>query len=202
MDRRVFLTALPALAAALTVRVGEAAPPQDVEFLQALERAQQQRPKALTSRARIAPAGEPGIPMIVDGRVYQRDGRSPAAGLIVFAYHTDARGVYDDPARGPHSWRLKGWARTDAEGRFQFTTIRPAPYPNGRTAAHIHLNFEGPGLQRRWSTGLLFEGDPRITPEEREASVKDGEFGSVRPVAIRDGVQYVEVKLRITDEGR
>jgi hypothetical protein len=37
---------------------------QDVEYVNAIERAQQQRPAALESSARIAPAGESGSPMI------------------------------------------------------------------------------------------------------------------------------------------
>jgi len=200
MKRRTFLAALPAVAVALKAQIADAAPVQDVEFIRAWERTQQLRPRTLTSHARLAPAGEPGIPMVIHGRLVQRDGRSPAPGIIVFAYHTDDRGHYDEASRGPHSWRLKGWAITDAEGRFEFETIRPAPYPTRKQAAHVHLSLEGPRLQRRWA-GLLFEGDPLITPEERAASAKAGQFGSIRPVAVRDGVQHVELNLRITDEG-
>jgi protocatechuate 3,4-dioxygenase, beta subunit len=201
MKRRTFLAALPAMAVALKAQLADAAPLQDVEFIRAWERTQQLRPHTLTSHARIAPAGEPGIPMVIRGRLVQRDGRSPAPGIIVFAYHTDDRGHYDEASRGPHSWRLKGWALTDPDGRFEFETIRPAPYPNRKTAAHVHVSIEGPGLQRRWVPGLLFDGDPLITAEERATSARAGQFGSIRPVVVRDGVQYVELNIRITDEG-
>ena len=200
MERRPFLVALPAIAAALTGRTGAAAPPQDLEFLRALERAQLLRPRTLTSRARIAPAGEPGIPMVIAGRVFQRDGRSPAPGITVFAYHTDATGIYDVRSNGPHSWRLKGWALTDGAGRFDFATIRPAPYPTRREAAHVHVNFESPHLSRR-SAGLQFDDDPLVSPADRAASTKAGQFGSVRPVVLRNGVQYVDYKYRIADDG-
>jgi protocatechuate 3,4-dioxygenase beta subunit len=82
--------------------------------------------------------------LVIHGRVFREDGRTPAPDILVFAYHTDARGHYDVPSSGPHSWRLRGWVKTDAQGRFQFTTIRPAPYPNRNTAAHVHFVIEGP----------------------------------------------------------
>lgn len=201
MKRRTFLAALPAIAAALKARLADAAPLQDVEFIRAWERAQELRPRTLTSHARLTPANEPGIPMVIRGRLVQRDGRSPAPGIIVFAYHTDHRGYYDEASKGPHSWRLKGWALTDPDGRFEFETIRPAPYPNRKTAAHVHVSIEGPRLQRRWVPGLLFDGDPLITAEERATSARAGQFGSIRPVVVRDAVQYVELNIRITDEG-
>ena len=200
MERRTFLAALPTVAAVLAARIGEAAPPQDLEFIRAWERAQLQRPRTLSSHARIAPVGEPGTPLVINGRLFQRDGRSPAPGITVFAYHTDAQGLYDLPSNGPHSWRLKGWALTDPDGRFEFTTIRPAPYPRRAVAAHVHIGLEGPHLQRR-SAGILFEGDPMISRQERDASARAGRFGSVRPVVVRNGVQYVDYPIRITDEG-
>ena len=51
-------------------------------------------PAVLTAEARLAPAGEPGTPLVVTGVVYRPDGRTPAAGVLVYAYHTKAAGVY------------------------------------------------------------------------------------------------------------
>src|SRR5688572_19657937 len=96
---------------------------QDVEFIRALERTQQSRPSTLASNARIAPATEPGTPLVIHGRAFAADGRTPLRDAIVFAYHTDREGLYDRPGTAAHSWRLRGWARTDADGRFEFQTI-------------------------------------------------------------------------------
>src|SRR5262245_66231303 len=115
MDRRTFLIAISAVAPVLSLR-SEAFAAQDLEFLRALERAQRERPAVLAATARIAPVGEPGTPLVIHGRVLRADGRTAAPGVVVFAYHTDATGHYDVPSAGPHSWRLRGWARTDAEG--------------------------------------------------------------------------------------
>src|SRR5262249_59632880 len=125
-------------------------------------RARGGRRRVLASAARIAPPGEPGTPLVIHGRVFRPDGRTPAPDVVVFAYHTDATGHYDVPSAGPHSWRLRGWVATDADGQFEFATIRPAPYPNNRAAAHVHLLLEGPGVPRQ-DAGLLVEGEPVLT---------------------------------------
>ena len=186
-------------AAALLIAVIAFAAPQDVEYERALERAQKLKPARVGSSARIAPASEPGSPLVIDGRVFRADGRTPAAGVTVFAYHTDANGVYDVPSNGPHSWRLKGWAVTDAEGRFTFQTIRPASYPNATVPQHVHLSIEGPGVPRRFSGEIEFDDDPKVTAQQRAASRAAGVFGPVRPVTKRNGVDHVESNIRIED---
>jgi protocatechuate 3,4-dioxygenase beta subunit len=198
MDRRNFVIALPILGATLLTldRRSAAAAAQDVEYLRALERAQADRPRVLAAKARIAPATEPGTPLVIHGRVFRADGVTAAPDIIVFAYHTDATGLYNVPSAGPHSWRLRGWARTDADGRFEFATIRPAPYPSGRAAAHVHLTIEGPGVPRQ-PGGLTFEGDPLLTAEERRESERAGRFGTMRPVERRDGIEHVTLEMRI-----
>jgi protocatechuate 3,4-dioxygenase beta subunit len=196
MNRRTFLVTLTLGATVLLSDRGAASVTQDVEYLQALERAQRDRPRVLTANGRIAPAAEPGTPLVIHGRVFRADGTTPAPDLIVFAYHTDATGHYDVPSAGPHSWRLRGWVKTDADGRFEFTTIRPAPYPNRTTAAHVHLTIEGPGVPRQ-AAGLTFEGDPLLTAAELQESATAGRFGSVRPIENRAGVQHVTLDIRI-----
>lgn len=174
---------------------------QDREFARAYERAQAARPATVGSVSRIAAESEPGSPLVINGRVYQADGRTPAAGITVFAYQTDATGVYDVPSNGPHSWRVKGWAVTDAQGRFQFRTIRPASYPNATVPQHVHLHLEGPNLPRRWTTELEFDDDPKMTARQRELSRQAGMFGGVRPVTRRDGVDHVDINLKIENRG-
>lgn len=195
MTRAATLTCLLLFAAGLSA-------PQDAAWVRAWERAQAARPDAVASDARIAPAEEPGVPMVIHGRVMQPDGRTPAANVTVFAYQTDAKGLYDDPANGPHSWRLRGWARTDAGGRFVLRTIRPEPYPANRIPAHVHFTIEGPDLQRRSTPELRFTDDQFVPADQRAASERAGTFGNVRPVETRDGVQHVEFNIRISDAGK
>lgn len=187
-------------AAAMALMSAAATLAQDPEWLRMWEEAQRQRPRTIGSTARIAPAGEPGTPMVIHGRVYARDGRTRAAGVIVFAYQTDRTGVYHEP--GARIWRLRGWARTDAQGRFELHTIRPAPYPRGRTPAHVHLVIEGTGVPRQWTPELRFADDPFVSAAEKRESEALGAFGPVRPVTTRNGTQHVELHIRISDEGR
>src|ERR1041385_429287 len=162
----------------------------DSDWLQMWERAQRQRPNVIGSTPPIAPVGEPGTPLVIQGRVVQAAGKTPAAGATVFAYHTNHTGRYNAP--GTDSWRLQGWAKTDARGRFEFATIRPASYPNRRIPAHVHMTIEGPGLPRRSIHELLFAGDPFLSGHE----------SNVRPVTTRNGMQHVELNVRIADSNR
>ena len=203
MTRRTFvrLTA-GAVAAANAGWRSEHIHAQDLEFIAALERAQRDRPAIITSKARIAPPSEPGAPLIVRGRAVAEDGRTPLTNAIVFAYHTDKDGHYDREGAGPHSWRLKGWARTDADGRFEFTTIRPGAYPRRNTAEHIHLNIFLEDGRRYWAAGIEFDDDPLVTERSRTESQGRGVFGGVVHVRREGGTQVVNFNFRLYSSNR
>ncbi|MBW3671159.1 MAG: protocatechuate 3,4-dioxygenase [Acidobacteria bacterium] len=173
---------------------------QDSGFVGDWEVAQRDRPRELTSIARIADSEEPGTPLLIHGRVYLPDGVTPAAGVVVFAWQTDHQGVYNEPGKG--GWRIRGWAKTDAEGRFEFRTIRPGSYPGGSTPAHVHFTIDGADLPRRWTSALHFADDPLVGASERKESEAAGRFGSVRPVRVGPGgVEVVEINLGTSEGG-
>jgi len=95
-------------------------------------------PSTFAAQARIAPVGEAGEPLVIRGTVFAADGR-PAAGVIVYVYQADARGLYPPDPGGSgrpsvRHGRLRGWAQTDAAGEYRFDTIRPAiPEPTSRS---------------------------------------------------------------------
>ena len=178
-----------------------AAGAQDLEFIRALERAQQSRPAALTSAARIAPESEPGVPLVIHGRAFAADRTMPLAGAVVFAYHTDRDGLYDRPGVA-HSWRLKGWAKTDAQGNFEFRTIRPGAYPNSRIAQHVHFTIFTASGERYHAGELNFMDDEFVSAGERAASAREGTFGHVRPVRREGAVQHVDVGLVVDPRQR
>lgn len=117
-------------------------------------------------------------------------GNSPLSGVVVFAYQTDRTGVYH--VRGGSGWRLRGWARTDKEGRFEFRTIRPGSYPGTRNPSHIHLSVEGASVARQTVDEIQFADDPFADKRDR----------GVWPVAVRNGVQHVEVTISVNDRSR
>lgn len=196
MNRRTFCTMTAAALAAIpfALRAGDAAA-QDVEYIRAVERAQQQRPATLNTTARIAPASEPGSPLVLHGRIVKADG-SPAANAIVFAYHTDRTGLYDRREAGPHSWRLKGWARAAQDGTFSFETIRPGSYPQSRNPAHVHFAAFLPGGGRYHAGEIQFANDPLISANDRDKGAGD-EFAAVRPVRTEGTTEHVTFALRI-----
>lgn len=114
----------------------------------------------------IASADEPGERMVISGTIYQPDGRTPAEGVTLYAYHTDARGFYTSDGRNRMPARLRGWMRTRADGKYEFHTIKPAPYPGRDFPAHIHATLSGAGYPEFWIDEYWFEGDPFITPEK------------------------------------
>lgn len=190
-----------AVTALILVACGCARAEGDPRFVRMWEEAQKERPPMLSAQGRIAPEGEPGQPMRIRGAAFLQDGRTPAAGIVIFAYQTDAQGHYQED--GARAWRLRGWARTDHEGRFELLTVRPGAYPNGSIPAHVHFTMDGAGLTRRWTTDLEFADDPLLTDAQRARSAAGGRFGSIRPV-VRDesGIEVVEIHLRARDENR
>jgi protocatechuate 3,4-dioxygenase beta subunit len=138
-------------------------------------------PPAPETDARICRKDEPGQPLRVDGTVFDAAGH-PAAGIIVYAYQTDSRGIYpaDDRYRGfaaYHHGLLRGWAKTDAGGRYSFATIRPAGYPDSDIPAHIHMHVIEVGRCTYYIDDILFADDPRLT-SEKKAALTPGRGGS------------------------
>jgi protocatechuate 3,4-dioxygenase beta subunit len=155
---------------------------------------------AATSSAVLVKKGEPGEPLRVRGVVYRPDGTTPAAGIILYVYQTDITGRYA-PRSGEHP-RLRAWMRTDEKGRYEFTTIRPAPYPNRTEPAHIHTQIWGPGVATHSNVVLLFADDPLLRPADRAESAALGRFGFIKsPVKAGDGVFEVTLDMRLQEKG-
>ncbi len=170
----------------------------DPDFVRMWLEAQRDRPAVLTAHARIAPADEPGDPLRFSGQLFREDSRTTVTGAVIFAYHTDRNGLYVPP--GQSGWRLRGWARTDDDGRFVFTTIRPGPYPGRNAPAHVHLSADGPGIDRQTLPSLRFADDPLLTDADRAAAGRAGQFGDVRPVTTQNGIQVCDMRVRLTGE--
>ncbi|HEV8698378.1 MAG TPA: hypothetical protein VGQ89_11840 [Candidatus Limnocylindrales bacterium] len=81
-----------------------------------------------------------GAPLTLDWLVSQADGSAciPMADVVVDVWHCDALGVYSGVA-GESGNFLRGFQRTDTNGRASFTTIYPGWY-SGR-AVHIHFKI-------------------------------------------------------------
>jgi len=141
-------------------------------------------PGRFESRARIAPADEPGERLVLTGRTLAPGG-SPRAGVIVYAFQTDRTGIYPapEPPRSTFSQthgRLRGWALTDDRGRYTFDTIRPGAYPDRREPEHIHMVVIEPGCATYLVEDIHFRDDPLLDtiPSARREALLSGVGGS------------------------
>ena len=135
------------------------------------------------SVARIAPAGEPGVPMTLEGVVTR--GRVPAAGVIVYAYHTNQAGLY--PVAANRHGSLRGWAKTDRDGRYRFDSIRPGAYPSRDIAEHVHMHVIEPGIGTYYIDNVEFLDD-RLLDSSIPESLRGGS-GRTMPVRHQDAWQ-------------
>jgi len=139
-------------------------------------------PVEIKSSTRLAPANEPGEPLTIQGTIFQSDGKTPAAGIILYVYHTDAKGLYSrgrDQKKAMRHGHLRGWIKSDANGRYSFNTIRPASYPNSRNPQHIHPIVVESKTRYYWIDEYLFTDDPVLTAEEKRRQPGRGGSGII-----------------------
>jgi protocatechuate 3,4-dioxygenase, beta subunit len=133
----------------------------------------------------IAGEREPGARMVIAGTIFARDGKTPARGALLYAWHADAQGMYPPHPRGHRHGRLRGWLRTAADGRYEIRSIKPEPYPQGGVPAHIHATLSAPGVPERLIDEYWFTGDPYVTDGMRR-DVERRDPGAIVALA-RDG---------------
>ena len=174
------------------------APRRDLYHCEGCEAAFERPLASMSSVVRLAGPNEPGERMLLTGRVLTPDGTRPVPDVIVYAHHTNAPGLYAGGRAGTE-WsmrhgRLRGWAKSDAEGRYAFDTIKPAPYPNRSMPAHVHLYIGEPGRRPYYIDDVVFDGEFGVTPQYRAAQefragsgiVRLGRTGDGRLLARRD----------------
>jgi protocatechuate 3,4-dioxygenase beta subunit len=153
-------------------------------------------PEDISWKTTITSANETGELMELSGTIYEPDGITPAEGIVLFVYHTDATGYYNeqDDAFNP---RLHAWMRTARDGRYQFRTIKPAPYPHRTTPAHIHAHLYGPGYPEYYIDDYWFEGDKYITAKERKNQSGRGGYDPIIALHRAAGILKGERNIRL-----
>ncbi|GAA3725127.1 catechol 1,2-dioxygenase [Spinactinospora alkalitolerans] len=130
---------------------------------------------------------EKATPLVFSGQVTDLDGNG-LGGAEIELWHADEQGYYSQFAPHLPEWNLRGTIITDAEGRYEITTIQPAPYkiptdgPTGRfieaqnghpwRPAHLHLLVSHPG-KASITTQLYFKGGEWVDDDVASATKPD-----------------------------
>lgn len=138
---------------------------------------------------------EKGQRLMLTGTVYHLDGKTPAANVIVYYWHTDNNGLYSPDSKTPVSARphghLRGWVKTDTRGRYTIKTLRPAPYPRENIPAHIHLSIKEPDINEYYAD-LYFDDDPLYLKHVKKYGKMNRCGTEILRVLVSKDVQIVE----------
>lgn len=166
------------------------------DILEKIKKMAVQDPNGEWSGAISAPAGvswktilssetDKGEAVEISGTVFGADGKTPAPNTLIYLYHTDFEGYYGRGSGVHRHGKYRDWMLTDEKGRYSFRTIKPAPYPENRFAAHIHMTLTTEKMREDWVDSILFEGDRLISAREREVAGRKGGFNPI--VTLRKG---------------
>ena len=123
--------------------------------------------------AEIAPVGVSGARVEVEGRVIDGDDK-PIDDAVIEIWQANAHGKYAHPEDRQDKplepgFRGFGRVRTDAQGRFRFSTIKPGrvtDHDGSVQAPHLAISIFARGVTKRLATRLYF-------PEEEAANADD-----------------------------
>ena len=140
---------------------------------------------------------EKGQKLVVTGTVFQIDGKTPTPNVIVYYHHTDNDGYYsprnDKPENKTRHGHIRGWVKTDRNGKYAIYTIRPAPYPNEELPAHIHWLIKEPDIGNEyWVDDLVFDDDKLLIPFRKNHPLENRGGSGIERILVKDDLQIVE----------
>jgi catechol 1,2-dioxygenase len=150
---------------------------------------------------------EPGDTLVFTGTVRDLDG-NPLPRSVVDIWQADAHGFYSQFHPDPPEWNLRANVTTDEQGRFEITTVVPAPYeipkegPTGKMIiaagwhhwrpAHLHMMVRAPG-KKPLTSQLFFAGGDYIDSDIASAVKPDLTIDLIK----RDGHYSADYEFRL-----
>ncbi|MBF8670616.1 catechol 1,2-dioxygenase [Pseudomonas putida] len=145
--------------------------------------------------ARLDDGRDPGLPMLLEGRVLDLAGQ-PLAGAIVDVWHANTQGLYSYFDSSQSAFNLRRRIVTDAQGRYRAHSIVPSGYGcpadgptqacldqlgrHGQRPAHIHFFISAPGY-RHLTTQINLAGDEYLWDDFAHAT-REGLVGELERI--------------------
>ncbi len=134
----------------------------------------------------------------ITGTVYHHDKKTLAKDIILYIYQTNQNGVY--PTKGDEKgWAkrhgyIRGWVKTEENGKYTFYTFRPGAYPGRNEPEHIHITVKEPNKLEYYLDDFVFIDDPMLT-KEKIASFKNRGGSGIKKPTITDGILTINRDL-------
>jgi protocatechuate 3,4-dioxygenase, beta subunit len=128
---------------------------------------------------------EAGQKLLLTGTVFNHDGKTSAPDVIIYYWQTDNNGFYSPKPgmdeRAKRHGHIRGWVKTDSNGKYSIYTIIPGPYPNEDMPAHIHTSIKEPTIDNEYYIDeFVFDDDKLLTTEKRKALENRGGSGILK----------------------
>lgn len=154
-----------------------------------------------------------GQKILLTGIVYQIDGKTPSSDVLLYYYQTNTDGKYlhkADESRsmppnelGQTHGYIRGWVKTDKEGKYYIYTVRPGTYPTNDEPAHVHITVKEPNdINEYYIDDFVFDDDKILTSERRKKMENRCGSGVLRLVQKGDlkiGERNIILGLNIPD---
>lgn len=154
-------------------------------------------PKNISSIDTSSGWNEKGQKLIITGTTFQLDGKTPAPNVVIYYWQTDNNGYYSPKAemdeKAKKHGHIRGWVKTDANGKYTIKTIRPAPYPNDILPAHIHLSIKEPDIENEYYTDEInFDDDKLLIPHLKKYRQENRGGSGITRILLKDSLQIAE----------
>ena len=135
----------------------------------------------LANGASLLQAPTPGAPLVFSGLVLDQN-KTPVQGAEIDVWHSSTVGLYENQDPSQPEMNLRGVFVTDTDGRFGFSSVKPAGYPvpndgpagaflkaqkrHNMRPAHLHFMVYKPGF-KTIASQVYVQDDPYLETDSQ-----------------------------------